>query len=492
MWPWGARVTDEVADLPLIQFRLLGQVEAWRGGQRLELGGRKQRAVLAALLVRAARVVSLDQLIDDLWPEHPPARAAATVQVFVSNLRRVLEPGRARGTPATVLRTAAPGYRLVAPPGTVDAREFARLAGQGHAALDGDDPEQAADLLRRAAELWRGQALADLPDVPFARIEAARLEELRLGAAEDRIDAELALGRHTALVADLEQLVGEHPLRERLRAQSMLALYRCGRQADALETYRAGRRVLRDELGLEPGTRLAELEQAVLRHDPDLDWERPAPVLLPAAASEPPGEEPGRVLVVDDSGVNRRLLVAALSELGHEVHAAENGRRALELLRERGGGADGFDVVLLDLLMPVLDGYATLAEIKADPALDHVPVIMVSAVPELESVIRCIELGATDYLPKPFSAAVLRARLSSSLAAKRLRDVERDHLRRMAAVVDGEGLADESLRDDVVGRMARRLRRMTSDVADREAALRAEIAELRAEVERARTGTDDR
>ena len=267
------------------------------------------------------------------------------------------------------------------------------------------------------------------------------------------------MGRHTALVAELEQRVHRHPMRERLRAQLMLALYRCGRQADALETYRAGRRVLHDELGLEPGVRLRELERAVLRHDPDLAWEPPAPMMLPARAEEPPGDEPGRVLVVDDSGVNRRLLVAALTELGHEVHAAENGRRALELLRERGGAA-AFDVVLLDLLMPVLDGFATLAEIKADDALDHIPVIMVSAVPELESVVRCIELGATDYLPKPFSAAVLRARLRSSLAAKRLRDVERGNLRRLEAVV-----------------------------AERESALHAEIAALRAEIDRARTAT---
>ena len=176
----------------------------------------------------------------------------------------------------------------------MDAHEFTALAEQGRAALDGDDPEQAAAVLRRAAELWRGPALADVPDAPFARAEAGRLEELRLGAAEDRIDAELALGRHSALVAELEQRVHRYPMRERLRAQSMLALYRCGRQADALETYRAGRRVLRDELGLEPGAGLRELEQAVLRHDPDLAWEPPAPVMLPAPTEELPGDEPGR------------------------------------------------------------------------------------------------------------------------------------------------------------------------------------------------------
>jgi DNA-binding SARP family transcriptional activator/CheY-like chemotaxis protein len=446
---------------PELSFRLLGQVEAWRDGQRLELGGRKQRALLAALLVRRGRVVALDQLIDDLWPDDPPARAAATVQVFVSSLRRVLEPGRARGETARVLVTAAPGYRLDVDPDAVDAHAFVRVLGEGRAALDGDDPERAADLLRAADALWHGPALADVTGMAFARLEATRLEELRLSAVEDRVDAELALGRHAALVAELEQLVGRHPLRERLRAQLMVALYRSGRQAGALEVHRAGRRLLRDELGLEPGARLRELEQAVLRHDPELDWEPAAEVVLAPSPTEQPPEldEPGRVLVVDDSAVNRRLLVAALTGLGHQAHAVANGRAALEVLR-----AGGFDVVLLDLLMPVMDGFATLAAIKGDPALEHVPVIMVSAVPELDSVVRCIDLGATDYLAKPFSSAVLRARLRSSLAAKRLRDAERDRLRQ----------AEHTLLE------------LTREVGDRETALRAEIAALRAEVARAR------
>lgn len=416
------------------EFRLLGQVEAWHAGRRVELGGPKQRALLAALLVRAGRVVPVERLIDDLWPEHPPPRATATVQVFVSNLRRALEPDRRRGAPAAVLLTAGSGYRLAVEPDAVDALRFTALAAQGRAALAADDPEHAAELLRRAVDLWRGPALADVPDAPFARAEAARLEELRLGAVEDRVEADLATGRHADLVADLERRVRRHPLRERLRAQAMLALYRCGRHADALETFREGRRHLADELGLEPGAQLRELERAILHHDPDLAWEPPTPLVLPATAAAVP-EEPGRVLVADDSGVNRRLLVAALTGLGHEVRAVENGRRALEVLREAEADGHGFDVVLLDLLMPVQDGYATLAAIKADPAVDHLPVIMVSAVPELESVVRCIELGATDYLAKPFSAAVLRARLNSSLAAKRRRDGERDHLRRLEAEI---------------------------------------------------------
>jgi DNA-binding SARP family transcriptional activator/CheY-like chemotaxis protein len=454
-----------------VEFRLLGRVEAWRDGRPVELGGRKQRAVLASLLLRVGRVVSLDRIIDDLWPDRPPARAAATVQVFVSNLRRALEPARPRGAAATLLVTASPGYRLDVEPSAVDARVFADLAERGRAALADEDAERAAALLRRAEDLWRGPALADLAEAPFARAAAARLDELRLGAVDDRVDADLALGRHAALVAELEQSVRDRPMRERPRAQLMLALYRSGRQAEALSRYRDARRILHEELGLEPGRQLRELERAVLRQDPDLAWQPPpvtgaAPVAgaalaagadlaaggAPVAGVAPatggdgrPTERPGRVLVVDDTGINRTLLVAALTGLGHEAHAVENGRRALDALRAAGDGPDGYDIVLLDLLMPVLDGYHTLAAMKADPALAGIPVIMVSAVPDLESVVRCIELGAVDYLPKPFSAAMLRARLRSSLSARRT-------------------------------------------ATDREAALRSEIAALRAEVARARIG----
>lgn len=452
----------------LIEFRLLGPVEAWRGGERVRLGGRKQRALLAALLVRAGRVVSLDQLIDDLWPAGPPARAAATVQVFVSDLRRALEPDRPRGAPPGLLVTAAPGYVLRTD--AVDALAFAGLAAAGRAALDDEDAERAADLLARAEGLWRGAALADVADEPFARAEAARLEELRLGCAEDRVDAELMLGRHTAVVAELEQRVGAHPLRERLRAQLMLALHRSGRQAGALAAYAAGRRILRDELGLEPGAALRALQRGVLAQDPGLEWSPRGPVVVDAVAGAEPSDEPGRVLVVDDSGTNRRLLGTALTALGHEVRTAADGRRALELLR-----TEDVDVVLLDVLMPVLDGYATLAAIKADARLAHLPVIMVSTVHELDGVVRCLDLGATDFLPKPFSAAVLRARLRSSLAAKRLRDTEREHLRRAEESVGGGTGAD-----DVAGRLLQ----LTRTVAAREAALREEIAALRAELGR--------
>ncbi len=433
-----------------LEFRLLGRVEVYRDGRSLDVGGPKPRAVLASLLLRPRRVVSVEQLIDDLWPEQPPARAAATVQVFVSQLRRALEPERSRGEVATVLVTASPGYLLDIEPGAVDAHPFADLVARGREALDAGDPETAARVLLRAEEMWHGPALADVPVTPFTRDAAARLAELHLGATELRIDAELALGRHAALVAELEQLVRRHPLRERLRAQLMLGLYRCGRQVEALAAYRETRQVLHDELGLDPGIRLRELEQAVLRQDPGLAWRRaPARAITtdaPSPGAEPTSaERPGRVLVVDDTAINRTLLAAAVAELGHEVRTAENGHRALELLRA-GGPGPGFDIVLLDLLMPVLDGYATLAAMKADPALAGIPVIMVSAVPDLESVVRCIELGAIDYLPKPYSSAMLRARLRASLQARR-------------------------------------------SVTERESTLQAEIATLRAEVSQARTGT---
>ena len=436
---------------------MLGQLEVVRDGQRVELGGLKQRAVLAALLLDANRVVSLDRLVESLWPDERPNRAIATVQVFVSNLRRALEPERPRGAPAELLTSRAPGYLLAIEPQDLDAHAFETLAEEGRAALADGDPEHAADLLAEAGALWRGPALAEFAGEPWAEAEAARLEELRLLCHEDLFESALVLGRHAIMVAELEQFVGRHPLRERPRAQLMLALYRSGRQAQALTVARDGRRVLGEELGLDPGAPLRALEQSILRQDPSLDWSEPAAAArrtaTPAGASHAE-DVPGRVLVVDDSVINRRLLVAALRELGHDVVTADNGRRALDMLAAE---QDGFDLVLLDLFMPVVDGFETLAAIKSDLALRHLPVIMVSAVHEMESVIRCIELGAADYVTKPFGAAMLRARVRASLAAKRIRDAELGDLARMAEAVE--------------------------QVRAREAALQAEIDQLRAAVQ---------
>jgi DNA-binding SARP family transcriptional activator len=233
----------------VIRFRVLGPVEP------AELPGGKPRALLARLVLEPGRVVPAETLVDALWRE-PPASAHKVVQVYVSQLRKALG--------AEAIETRAPGYVLPAKPEETDLGRFEQLADEAHAARE---PAGRAELLRDALELWRGPALAEFRDEPFAEAASRRLAELRLHALEERIDAELELGEHAHLVPELEALVEQEPLRERPRGQLMLALYRCGRQAEALERYRAGRRLLVEELGIEPGPALQELERAILQQD---------------------------------------------------------------------------------------------------------------------------------------------------------------------------------------------------------------------------------
>jgi DNA-binding SARP family transcriptional activator/ATP/maltotriose-dependent transcriptional regulator MalT len=244
-----------------LEVRLLGPIEAERTGAHVALGGLKPRTLLAVLALEAGRVVSVDRLVEALWPGDPPDTAAHAVQVYVSQLRKSLGP---------VIATRAPGYVLELDSERVDAHRFTRLAQEGGNALAGDDPAAAEGALRDALALWRGPALADFLYEPFAQTEIARLEDLRTVVLEERIDADLALGRHAELVSELEALVQAQPLRERPRGQLMLALYRSGRQADALAAYRAARETLVEELGIEPGPELRELEAAILRQDDSL------------------------------------------------------------------------------------------------------------------------------------------------------------------------------------------------------------------------------
>jgi DNA-binding SARP family transcriptional activator/sugar lactone lactonase YvrE len=252
-----------------LEFRVLGPLQVAANGSVLPLGGAKQRAVLALLVFHANELVSLDRLIDELWGESPPDSAANLVQGYVSRLRKELEPGRARGE-HELLVSRPPGYVLRLRPEQLDSENFARLSTEGRRLLNNGDPDDAAGRLREALALWRGPPLADLAYESFARAEVERLEELRLAALEDRIAADLALDRHAELVGELRELVAEHPLRERLRAQLMVALYRSGRQAEALEVFRDARRTLSEELGIEPGPALRELERAILQQDPAL------------------------------------------------------------------------------------------------------------------------------------------------------------------------------------------------------------------------------
>jgi len=277
-----------------MDFRILGPLEALDGHQRVALGGSKRRAVLALLLLHANETLSTDRMIDELWGDHPPTAAAKTLQVHISRLRKALGGSSASGTDVVVTREH--GYQLELDLEHLDAHRFERLVAEGRSELDAGHPEAAMSALEQALSLWRGPPLADLAYEAFAQREIARLDELHGAALERLIEAKLTLGRHVEVIGQLESLVDEYPYREGLRAQLMLALYRADRQADALQAYQDARRKLVEELGIEPGERLRELERAILAQDPELA----APV---AAAGEPdrdagpaPGELPTGVV----------------------------------------------------------------------------------------------------------------------------------------------------------------------------------------------------
>ena len=232
------------------------------------LRGSRQREVVALLALHLNEVVSRDALIDELWEHDPPPTAAKIVQNAVSQLRKGVE---AAAGEAAAIATEPAGYVLHADPERLDVRRFERLADAGKDALEAGDARAAREQLRSALALWRGRALVDVAEMPFAQAEAVRLEELRLAAIEDRTEADLALGRHADVTGELEALVAQHPLRERLRGHLMLVLYRLGRQADALAVYQDTRRTLVDTLGIEPSPFLQRLERSILRQEPELE-----------------------------------------------------------------------------------------------------------------------------------------------------------------------------------------------------------------------------
>jgi DNA-binding SARP family transcriptional activator len=363
-----------------VEFRILGPLEVVQG-RPLALGGARQRALLALLLTRANEVVSTDRLIDELWGERPPKAADNALQYHVSRLRKLLAPSE-------TIVTKEPGYLIRVGPDDLDLLRFERLVEEGQRS----SPEAAARLLRQALALWRGPALADVAHESFAQPEILRLEELRLVALERRIDADLALSRDAELVAELEALVRTHPLRERLRAQLMLALYRSGRQADALKVYRETRRLLVDELGIEPSPILHELEQAILHQDPELSLRVDAvargqraimvvageldPLDELLALAEPLARRPTRELIVarllsHDDGLAAATLNLAerrrgLTERGASVRVAayttsELGTDAVQLASEH-----AVDLVTV-AASPML-----LESGRPDPDLEHI------------------------------------------------------------------------------------------------------------------------
>jgi YVTN family beta-propeller protein len=290
-----------------MRFLVLGPLEVEADNGPVVLGGQKERLLLAQLLTRPNQVVPVEALVLGLWGEHPPLTAAKTLQSHVVRLRRALEPARARGAAGEVLVTREPGYLLRVAPGALDAARFEELTTAGRRALADGSVEFAGSLLREALGLWRGRAFEEFLDADFGAAESGRLAELRLVALEDRIEAELRLGRHRELVAELEGLVREQPLRERLWAQLMLALYRSGRQADALLAYQRARSVLVEELGIDPGADLRRLHTAILAQDPALD--------LPA----PPKADPNPEL---DAGQEEGAQVLSLHETTQAAQAA--------------------------------------------------------------------------------------------------------------------------------------------------------------------------
>ena len=282
-------VTVAFKDWRNVDFRILGPLEVSDEEREHVIASGKQRALLAILLLHANEVLSGDRLIEELWGEQPPASATKGLQVQISRLRKALDGGE------SPIVTGRNGYSIRVAPGELDLERFTRLAEEGRQALGAGDPAAGAELLREALSLWRGPPLADFTFESFAQVQIGRLEELRLAALEDRIDADLACGQHAELVGELEALVAAQPLRERLRRQLVLALYRAGRQADALEAYRAARARLMDELGLEPTPELRQLEQAILTHDVALR----APA-APAARASRLAAPPTRTIGRDD------------------------------------------------------------------------------------------------------------------------------------------------------------------------------------------------
>ena len=367
-----------------MEFRILGPLEAYNSsGTEIRLPAGRERALFAALLLRRGEVVSTDALIDALWGRRPPSTASKAVQGYVSHLRRALGDG--------VLITKPPGYVLRVDVASIDAERFERQAAEGRRALEDADPGGALANLDAALALWRGPALADFTFNDFAQSEIQRLAERRLETQEDRIEALFELGRHGGLVAELEALVAAHPGRERLRAQSMLALYRSGRQADALEVFRDGRRRAA-ELGLDPGPNLVRLERAILNHDPSLESPIVAGVERPsvsqhrrASSRTQPAVPPDAVAVVDPQRsrvvghvlVGRRPVALAIGHGSVWVANADDGTVSRidqdrhELIRTIGIGAPAIDVVVTTDAVWVANGSdGTVSRI--DPSADAV------------------------------------------------------------------------------------------------------------------------
>jgi DNA-binding SARP family transcriptional activator len=359
------------------EYRLLGPLEIVHRGEAVPTGGQRKRALLARLLLEANRTVSIDALVDALWGEQVPSTAVKMVHIYVSQLRKVL--------PSGALRTHPPGYRLEVAPEAVDMLRFERLRKEGREALAAGDAGTAAERLMAACALWRGPALGEFSE-PFAAVAAAHLDELRLVAVEDRVDAELALGRHHDVAGELQALVATHPLRERPRRQLMLALYRQGRHAEALAAFQQLRAALRDELGIDPSAGLADLQYRILNQDPALDHVSPAPAAAPSHPTPVPVPAPG----AGDGFVGRAAELARLEHALEEATAGHGGTALIagpagigktrltgelaERARRRGATVlTGRCIDLVGAALPYFPLVEALRPLRGTPALEGLP-----------------------------------------------------------------------------------------------------------------------
>ncbi|MEV0587884.1 BTAD domain-containing putative transcriptional regulator [Nonomuraea sp. NPDC050310] len=393
----------------MLTFHTLGPFQVCIDAEPLDLGGLRQMAVLARLLVARGRAVPVTTLIDELWPGTPPAQALSTIQGYVSRLRRSLEPARAPREEASVLVTAPPGYGLRATTEQVDSWRFETVVLQA-----GGDPGQVWDEIDAALHLWRGPALAEFADLPWAITEAGRLEELRLVAVERRADAGILLGKATALVPDLEAHAFAHPLREEAWRLLALALYRTGRQGDALAALRRARAAWRDELGLDLSAALQRLESDMLaqRLDPE-----PAPTAPVAVSTPGPATRSLRVLVTDDQALVRTGMRVVLdSEPGLEFAGeASDGEQAIAAVAELRP-----DLVLLDIQMPRLDGLTAARRILAQP--DPPKVIMMTTFGTDDNLYAALRAGVSGFILKTSPPEQLIAALRAAAAGDALID----------------------------------------------------------------------
>lgn len=374
-----------------MEFGILGPLEVRECGRVVPVVGARQRALLAIFLLEANRVISSDRLLEALWGAEQPVSGAAALRMRVSELRKTLN-GEGPAEAGRLLVTEPGGYVLRIPDDSLDVHRFERLANEGKRALEQGDPVHASRTLREALALWRGPPLAGLEDHSFAQVEMARLEELRLAALELRIEADIALGADADLVGELESLVRQHPLRERLRAALMLALYRSERQADALAVYGATRRALVEELGIEPGPTLQRLHHAILAQDPTLDFSsstttvdshHAARAILAVARGEQRVEallELGELLATQP---RRELIAVRIVEGVDLTHAAHELNEQRESLAARGAAVRtaaftstdaAADILRLaseqpvDLLLIALEGVALEGPLSAELA----------------------------------------------------------------------------------------------------------------------------